>query len=131
LSIRCAFTNGRGPRLHHCIRDAASDCDHRLARSDGHDRLCIERRAWPGRHSISNALFFYIRDPDGHRIEIYCWDYQTVDPDLEPIKWDLKDPQRQILWGAPAPKSRFEEGSSFTGAAVIPAKLNAQPIVAL
>jgi hypothetical protein len=53
----------------------------------------------PGRHGISNAFFLYVRVPDGHRIEIYCSDYQTVDPDLEPIKWDLKDPQRQTLWG--------------------------------
>ena len=28
-----------------------------------------------------------------------------MDPDLEPIRWDLKDPQRQTLWGAPAPRS--------------------------
>ncbi len=53
----------------------------------------------PGRHGISNAFFLYIRDPDGHRIELYCSDDQTADPDLEPIKWDLKDPQRQTLWG--------------------------------
>ncbi len=32
------------------------------------------------------------------------WD----EPDLEPIKWDMKDPQRQTLWGAPVPKSWFE-----------------------
>jgi catechol 2,3-dioxygenase len=56
--------------------------------------------------------------------------YQTVDPDLEPIKWDLKDPQRQTLWGAPAPKSWFEEGSQFSGVVQRPATLEAQPIVA-
>ncbi len=81
-------------------------------------------------HGISNAFFLYIRDPDGHRIEIYASDYQTVDPDLEPIKWDLKDPQRQTLWGAPAPKSWFEEGSDFVGVPVEDATLNATPIVA-
>ena len=71
-----------------------------------------------------------MRDPDGHRVEIYCSDYQTVDPDLEPIKWDLKDPQRQTLWGAPAPKSWFEEGSVFVDTPVVAAQLDAQPIVA-
>ena len=69
-------------------------------------------------------------NPDGHRIEIYCSDYQTVDPDLEPIRWDLKDPQRQTLWGAPAPKSWFEEGTLFAGLAPRAAVLKAQPIVA-
>ena len=84
----------------------------------------------PGRHGISNAFFLYIVDPDGHRIEIYCSDYQTVDPDLEPIKWDLKDPQRQTLWGSPAPKSWFEHGSLFADTEVRASELKAQPIIA-
>jgi catechol 2,3-dioxygenase len=53
-----------------------------------------------------------------------------VDPDLEPIKWDLKDPQRQTLWGAPAPKSWFEHGSLFAGTEVSDSQLKAQPIIA-
>jgi catechol 2,3-dioxygenase len=84
----------------------------------------------PGRHGISNAFFLYVRDPDGNRIEIYNADYQTVDPDHEPIKWDLKDPQRQTLWGAPAPRSWFEEGSFFEGAELAEPTLEAQPIIA-
>ena len=84
----------------------------------------------PGRHGISNAFFLYIRDPDDHRIEIYCSDYQTVDSDHEPLKWDLKDPQRQTLWGAPAPKSWFEEGSQFNNLEPKKPVLKAQPIVA-
>ena len=84
----------------------------------------------PGRHGISNAFFLYIRDPDGHRTEIYCSDYQTLDTDHEPIKWDLKDPQRQTLWGAPAPKSWFEEGSHFGNINPKQPSLKAQPIVA-
>ena len=43
----------------------------------------------PGRHGISNAFFLYIRDPDGHRIELFTSDYLTVDPDLEPLRWSL------------------------------------------
>jgi catechol 2,3-dioxygenase len=84
----------------------------------------------PGRHGISNAFFLYILDPDGHRTEIYCSDYQTVDPDHEPIKWDLKDPQRQTLWGAAAPKSWFEHGSTFADITPKDPALKAQPIVA-
>ena len=53
-----------------------------------------------------------------------------MDPDLEPIKWDLKDPQRQTLWGAPAPKSWFEHGSLFVGTEVMEPQLKAQPIIA-
>jgi catechol 2,3-dioxygenase len=126
-----AFTNGRGPRLHHVAFWVPTP----LAIIDLLDLMSttgwignIERG--PGRHGISNAFFLYVRDPDGHRIEIYCSDYQTVDPDLEPIKWDLKDPQRQTLWGAPAPRSWFEEGTAFAGAQVRDAVLQASPIIA-
>jgi catechol 2,3-dioxygenase len=126
-----AFTNGLGPRLHHTAfwvptpLNIIDLCD--LMATTGYVGN-LERG--PGRHGISNAFFLYILDPDGHRIEIYCSDYQTVDPDLEAIKWDLKDPQRQTLWGAPAPKSWFEHGSLFEGVTPRPAELNATPIVA-
>jgi catechol 2,3-dioxygenase len=126
-----AFTNGRGPRMHHTAFWVSTP----LAIIDLLDLMSttgylanIERG--PGRHGISNAFFLYVRDPDGHRIELYCSDYQTIDPDHEPIRWDLKDPQRQTLWGAPAPRSWFEEGSLFTGVEPRAAELDAQPIIA-
>ena len=126
-----AFTNGTGPRMHHVAFWVPTPLNIidllDLMSATGHvDK--VERG--PGRHGISNAFFLYVRDPDGHRIEIYCSDYQTVDPDHEPIRWDLKDPQRQTLWGAPAPRSWFEEGSAFEGVAPRPADLNATPIIA-
>jgi len=103
---------------------------HRPARFDEHDGLPRKHRAraWAARYI--ERLFSVCRDPDGHRIEIYCSDYQTVDPDHKPIKWDLKDPQRQTLWGAPALRSWFEEGSLFDGLATTEPLLKAQPIVA-
>ncbi len=126
-----AFTNGRGPRLHHLafwVPTPLNIIDLLDLMSTTGYLANIERG--PGRHGISNAFFLYIRDPDGHRTEIYCSDYQTVDPDHEPIKWDLKDPQRQTLWGAPAPRSWFEEGTAFEGAQIREPLLKAQPIVA-
>ena len=106
-----AGTNGDGPRLHHLafwMPDAAQVvqlCDIVGAARGG----AIERG--PGRHGISNALFLYLRDPDGHRVEIYTSDYLTVDPDFEPVRWRRDDPYRQQLWGGLAPKSWFTEGS--------------------
>lgn len=126
-----AFTNGRGPRLHHLAFWVPTPLNIidllDLMATTGYVAN-IERG--PGRHGISNAFFLYILDPDGHRVEIYCSDYQTVDPDLEPIHWDLKDPQRQTLWGAPAPRSWFEHGSAFAGVAQQDSALKAQPIIA-
>ena len=126
-----AFTHGVGPRLHHVAFWVPTPLNIidllDLMATTGYVGN-IERG--PGRHGISNAFFLYIRDPDGHRIEIYCSDYQTVDPDHEPIRWDLRDPQRQTLWGAPAPRSWFEEGSLFRNVAVREPSYQASPIVA-
>ncbi len=126
-----AFTNGLGPRLHHIgvwtatAMDILHICD--VMATSGY--LANMERG-PGRHGISNAFFLYTRDPDGHRVELFTSDYLTVDPDLEPLRWSLRDPQRQTLWGQPAPKSWFEEGSEFAGTPVREPALAAQPIVA-
>jgi catechol 2,3-dioxygenase len=126
-----AFTNGTGPRLHHVgfwipsVLDIIHICD--VMATSGY--LANMERG-PGRHGISNAFFLYIRDPDGHRIELFASDYLTVDPDHAPIRWSLTDPQRQTLWGQPAPASWFEQGSAFAGVAQRAPVLAAQPIVA-
>ncbi len=126
-----AFTNGRGPRLHHIgvwcsqIMDIIEACD--VLSTTG---WLASMERGPARHGISNAFFLYLRDPDGHRIELFNSDYLTADPDLPPVRWALTDPRRQTLWGAPAPKSWFEEGSVFAGLAVSAPRLTAQPIVA-
>lgn len=126
-----AFTCGKGPRLHHTAFWVPTPLNIidllDLMATTGYVHN-IERG--PGRHGISNAFFLYILDPDGHRVELYCSDYQTVDPDLEPIRWELKDPQRQTLWGAPAPRSWFEHGSVFADAPVSEPLLRASPIIA-
>jgi catechol 2,3-dioxygenase len=126
-----AFTNGRGPRLHHLCYWAPSPlniihlCD--VMASTGYVTN-LERG--PGRHGISNAFFLYIRCPDGHRTEIYSSDYQTMDPDHEPIRWSLRDPRRQTLWGSPAPKSWFEDGTAFADTPQRDALFQANVIVA-
>jgi catechol 2,3-dioxygenase len=112
-----AIMTGEGPRLHHAgfsvaEKDNILDCADILA-SKGYVEN-IERG--PGRHGISNAFFLYIRDPDGHRIELYTGDYLSVDPDWTPLKWKLDDPQRQTFWGAPAPERWFNEASVLLSA---------------
>ncbi|WP_082234531.1 3,4-dihydroxyphenylacetate 2,3-dioxygenase [Halobacillus massiliensis] len=107
-----AFMNGEGPRLHHIgfwLKDPMSlidGCDVLASMGYGPN---IERG--PGRHGLSNAFFLYLRDPDGHRIELYNGDYLTSDPDFKPIRWDLDDPMRQTFWGHAAPDCWFEEAT--------------------
>jgi catechol 2,3-dioxygenase len=126
-----AFTNGRGPRLHHCAywvptaMNIIHLCD--VMATTGY-LTNLERG--PGRHGIANAFFLYVRDPDGHRVEFYTCDYQTMDPDHEPLRWSLRDPRRQSLWGQPAPRSWFEEGSAFAGTEQRDALFKANVLVA-
>jgi catechol 2,3-dioxygenase len=107
-----ALMSGVGPRLHHTglfVSDKHSILDAADILASRGYLNSIERG--PGRHGISNAFFLYLRDPDGHRIELYTGDYLSADPDWKPISWKLKDPQRQTFWGAPAPESWFNEAS--------------------
>ena len=126
-----AFTNGAGPRLHHFAYFAPTPlaiihlCD--VMATSGYLKN-IERG--PGRHGISNAFFLYVRDPDGHRLELYCSDYLTMDPDHPPLRWSLRDPMRQTLWGAPAPRSWFEEGTAFQNMPQREASFRADVIIA-
>jgi 3,4-dihydroxyphenylacetate 2,3-dioxygenase len=107
-----ALMNGDGPRLHHLgfwVQDTQSilnACDVLAAAGWSGS---IERG--PGRHGLSNAFFLYLRDPDGHRIELYTGDYYTGDPDFEPIRWSVNDPRRGTFWGHAAPVSWFEESA--------------------
>lgn len=107
-----ALMQGPGPRFHHagfivgdkdCILDAADILASRGYISN------MERG--PGRHGITNAFFFYLRDPDGNRIELYTGDYLTADPYLPPVVWKPTDPRRQTFWGAPTPESWWKEAS--------------------
>ena len=108
-----ALTGGDGPRLHHIAFASAERsqilhiCDHLGAlRRSG----LIERG--PGRHGVSNAFYLYLRDPDGHRIELYTHDYYTGDPDNPVISWDVHDNQRRDWWGNPVVPSWYAEAST-------------------
>ena len=107
-----ALTAGTGPRLHHFamwLAEPASVlrvCDQLAAGGHVH---AIERG--PGRHGVSNAFFVYLRDPDGHRIELYTCDYYTGDPDHPPLRWSVTDPRCRSFWGTRAPDSWYDESS--------------------
>jgi 3,4-dihydroxyphenylacetate 2,3-dioxygenase len=116
-----ALTAGAGPRLHHAafwIGEPAGvlrACDQLAAA--GHSDA-IERG--PGRHGVSNAFFVYVRDPDGHRIELYSCDYYTGDPDHRALRWSVDDPRCRSFWGTAAPDSWYDESSLVLGADGVP-----------
>lgn len=107
-----ALTGGDGPRMHHVAfatherHNILAICDKlgALRRSDA-----IERG--PGRHGVSNAFYLYLRDPDGHRVEVYTQDYYTGDPDNPVVTWDVHDNQRRDWWGTPVVPSWYTDAS--------------------
>ncbi|MGY2033509.1 3,4-dihydroxyphenylacetate 2,3-dioxygenase [Nocardia gipuzkoensis] len=107
-----AATGGDGPRLHH-VAFATHEKHNILAICDklGALRLSDRIERGPGRHGVSNAFYLYLRDPDGHRIEIYTQDYYTGDPDNPVVTWDVHDNQRRDWWGTPVVPSWYTDAS--------------------
>ena len=108
-----AFTGGAGPRLHHLgffaheSHQVLRICD--ILGSLGRQGR-IERG--PGRHGVSNALYVYLRDPDGHRVEIYTSDYFTGDPGHPVLRWSVRDPRRRDFWGHAVIPSWYTEATT-------------------
>ncbi|MDX3639984.1 hypothetical protein [Streptomyces sp. MB09-02B] len=48
------------------------------------DRSGRPCRRCPRSHGVANAFYLYLRDPDGHRVEIGTFDYCTGDPITRP-----------------------------------------------
>lgn len=107
-----AFTGGAGPRLHH-LGMATHESHQVLHIADIigalHAESHIERG--PGRHGVSNAFYVYLRDPDGHRVEIYTSDYYTGDPDHETYRWSVHDDRRRDYWGNAVIESWYKEAT--------------------
>jgi catechol 2,3-dioxygenase len=108
-----AFTGGEGPRLHHLGFFAHES--HQVLRicdilGSLQEEAHIERG--PGRHGVSNAFYVYLRDPDGHRVEIYTSDYFTGDPDHPVLRWSVRDPRRRDFWGHPVIPTWYTEATT-------------------
>src|SRR5215469_520882 len=107
-----AFTGGAGARLHHLgffahePHSVLRMCDI-LGSINEYER--IERG--PGRHGVSNAFYVYLRDPDGHRMEVYTSDYYTGDPDHPVLRWSVLDPRRRDFWGNAVIPSWYSDAS--------------------
>ena len=61
---------------------------------------------------MSNAFYVYLRDPDGHRLEIYTSDYYTGDPDHPVLRWSVRDPRRRDFWGNAVIPSWYSDASA-------------------
>jgi catechol 2,3-dioxygenase len=109
------FAPGAGPRLHHAAFSIPESyhffyvCD--LAAEMG---FAANIEFGPGRHGPGHALFVYLRDPDGHRIELFNTHYQVMDIENEPVRWDASHAMKR-RWQLPARRQWFVEASRFAG----------------
>lgn len=56
----------------------------------------------PGKHGISQAFFFYVKDPgSGHRVELFAGGMHVFDPDWEPVRWDETNISTGMVWVGP------------------------------
>ncbi|MTV37727.1 VOC family protein [Duganella radicis] len=115
-----AIVQNDGPCLHHFAYTVSEShniftaCD--LAGIYGYS-ASVERG--PGRHGPGGMLFVYLRDPDGHRVELFNSHYQTIDIEIEPVRWDAATLSTNVRWGLPAPHRWYFEATPFEGAVQI------------
>jgi catechol 2,3-dioxygenase len=104
------FAPGAGPRLHH-VAFAIPESHHFFHVCDLAAQMGFAANIeyGPGRHGPGHALFVYLRDPDGHRIELFNTHYQVMDIENEPVRWDASYAmQRRWQLASPAVVRRGE-----------------------
>jgi len=68
----------------------------------------------PGKHGVGHSYYVYVRDPDGHRVELLLPPILHMDGDDEPAVWDiLVEKNLTEAWGLPARASWFAERTPF------------------
>ena len=73
-------------------------------------------------------MYVCMRDPDGHRVELFNTHYQIMDIENEPIGWDPSDHKISFPWGLPARQAWFEEATPFEGVAVREPQVKPKPL---
>jgi catechol 2,3-dioxygenase len=123
------FFHGDGPRMHH-FAFLASETQQLLRACDvaGELGFGAQVERGPGRHGPGHALFVYLRDPDGHRVELFNTHYQVMDLENEPVRWDPADHRVSYPWGLPAQSSWFEQATAFDGSVVTAASPKPDPM---
>jgi catechol 2,3-dioxygenase len=68
----------------------------------------------PGKHSVGHSYYVYVRDPDGHCIELLLPPIVYMDGDDPPSIFDVATVQSpQVAWGLPPRASWFARRSRF------------------
>lgn len=99
--------------------------------------LCIQEgiaiEAGPGKHGISQALFLYVIEPGGNRVELFGdAGYLIFDPTWRPVTWTQSEIETGIIWiGSKLPQDFFVYGTPLIEAARAPQTVRPEPEPAL
>jgi catechol 2,3-dioxygenase len=112
------FLTRSGPRFHH-FGYIVQEMHHVVRALDAAGNLGFSANVehGPGRHGNGHSYYVYMRDPDGHRVELLLPAVQIVDIDDEPVRHDVKGGNTN-LWGLPPPRTWFEDATPLAGAPV-------------
>ncbi|MCU1676679.1 MAG: lactoylglutathione lyase-like lyase, partial [Frankiales bacterium] len=73
----------------------------------------------PGKHSVGHSYYVYLRDPDGHLVELLLPPIVYMDGDDQPTNFDVRSVKSpQVAWGLPPRASWFARRTRFVGAEV-------------
>jgi len=112
------FFERPGPRFHHAAYVVRSVPEAiRALEVAGNLGFADRLENGPGHHGQGHAFYVYLRDPDGHRIELTLDAVQMIDIDEEPVRHEVNAGAAN-LWGASPPRSWFEEATMFSGVKV-------------
>ena len=107
------FGSNIGPRLHHFAY--ITEKQNLLRAGDTASSIglgkCVE--FGPSRHGQDHASFIYMRDPDGHRVELLSHPIQIIDLDSLPIGRKIADREQFLSWGASPPRPYLMEATEF------------------
>ncbi len=67
--------------------------------------------AGPAKHAVTNALFLYLYEPGGNRLELFTGGYLIFPPDWRPVTWTEEDRDLRVWWGGDLPESFFTYGT--------------------
>jgi catechol 2,3-dioxygenase len=111
------FFQRSGPRFHHAAYVAPDVANvMRALEAAGQLGFNDSIEHGPGHHGQGHSFYVYLRDPDGHRVELTLPAVQMIDIDEEPVRHDVNAGAN--LWGPPPPRSWFEEAAPLIGAKV-------------
>ena len=121
------FLTRSGPRFHH-FGYVVGEMHHVVQALDCAGNLGFGEALehGPGRHGHGHSYYVYLRDPDGHRLELLLPAIQIIDIDEEAVRYEITDGNTN-LWGLPPPRSWFEECSPLAGAKVTAPSMQGEP----